>query len=51
MVVLMPAIAIKDGHVEIFEDIGTVAHEEENRWEIAGRSLVEADCVVLFPDE
>ncbi|WP_232686517.1 hypothetical protein [Halobacterium zhouii] len=47
----MPAIAIKDDRVEIFEKAGTVENEEENRWEIAGRSLVEADCLILFPDD
>ncbi|SIR71514.1 hypothetical protein [Natronorubrum thiooxidans] len=45
----MPAIAIKDGHIEIFEE-ANVEHEDENRWEIAGRGNVKADYIVLLPD-
>lgn len=45
----MSVIAIKDGHIEIFNEIGTIEHEEEDGWQIGDHSLVSADYIIVFP--
>jgi hypothetical protein len=47
----MRVIAVGDDRVEVFNEAESIEEESKQRYEIAGRSVVRADMLVVFNDQ